>query len=42
MSQYLFNIDESTFKFLEDVLTEVIELFPCPYFHIGGDEAPLK
>jgi hexosaminidase len=31
---------ETTFKFLEDVLSEVIELFPGKYIHIGGDEAP--
>jgi len=31
---------EETFKFLEDVLDEVIELFPSEYVHIGGDEAP--
>jgi hexosaminidase len=31
---------ENTFKFLEDVLTEVISLFPSPYIHIGGDECP--
>jgi hexosaminidase len=31
---------EETFAFLEDVLTEVMELFPGPYIHIGGDEAP--
>ncbi len=31
---------EQTFEFLEDVLTEVMELFPSPYIHIGGDEAP--
>lgn len=30
---------EKTFKFLEDVLTEVMALFPSPYLHIGGDEA---
>jgi hexosaminidase len=30
---------EKTFKFLEDVLSEVVELFPdSPYIHIGGDE----
>ncbi|MCM4157018.1 beta-N-acetylhexosaminidase [Gramella sp. AN32] len=33
---------EETFKFLEDVLTEVMELFPSKYIHIGGDEAPKK
>lgn len=31
---------EKTFAFLEDVLTEVIDLFPGEYIHIGGDEAP--
>lgn len=31
---------EETFTFLEDVLNEVIELFPSKYIHIGGDEAP--
>lgn len=30
---------DSTFLFLEDVLTEVIDLFPSKYIHIGGDEA---
>ncbi|MFZ1081971.1 MAG: family 20 glycosylhydrolase, partial [Candidatus Kryptoniota bacterium] len=29
---------ESTFTFLEDVLTEVMDLFPSHYIHIGGDE----
>jgi hexosaminidase len=32
--------DENTFQFLEQVLTEVCELFPGKYIHIGGDEAP--
>ncbi len=31
---------EETFSFLEDVLAEVIDLFPGEYIHIGGDEAP--
>jgi hexosaminidase len=31
---------EETFTFLENVLTEVMELFPSPYIHIGGDECP--
>lgn len=31
---------EETFTFLENVLTEVIELFPSEYIHIGGDECP--
>ena len=32
--------NEDTFTFLEDVLTEVMALFPSKYIHIGGDEAP--
>jgi hexosaminidase len=35
----LYNVDDSTFAFLEDVLTEVMELFPSNYIHVGGDEA---
>ena len=31
---------DETFNFLEDVLDEVLELFPSNYIHIGGDEAP--
>lgn len=31
---------ERTFEFLQDVLTEVLDLFPSEYVHIGGDEAP--
>lgn len=31
--------NEKTFTFLEDVLTEVMELFPSQYIHVGGDEA---
>lgn len=29
---------EETYQFLSDVLDEIIELFPAPYIHIGGDE----
>ena len=31
---------DSTFYFLENVLTEVMQLFPSKYIHIGGDEVP--
>jgi hexosaminidase len=31
---------DATFKFLEDVLDEVIAIFPSKYIHIGGDESP--
>lgn len=33
---------EQTFIFLENVLVEIMELFPSDYIHIGGDEAPKK
>ncbi|HEY0197761.1 MAG TPA: family 20 glycosylhydrolase [Rhodanobacter sp.] len=32
--------DATTFTFLQNVLDEVIALFPAPYVHIGGDEVP--
>jgi len=32
--------NDSTFAFLENVLSEVIRLFPSPYIHVGGDEVP--
>lgn len=32
--------NDSVFRFLEDVLSEVIDLFPSEFIHIGGDEAP--
>jgi hexosaminidase len=38
----LFNVEESTFAFLQDVLDEVMELFPSEYIHVGGDEAVKK
>lgn len=31
---------EKTFEFLENVLLEVMDIFPSKYIHIGGDEAP--
>ena len=31
---------EAVYSFLEDVLSEVLELFPSPVIHIGGDEVP--
>ena len=32
--------NDSTFRFIEGVLSEVVELFPSEYIHIGGDECP--
>jgi len=39
VNTYLFNVEESTFRFLEGVLDEFATLFPGPYIHVGGDEA---
>ena len=36
---YVFGVDERSFGFLQDVLTEVMAIFPSPYIHVGGDEA---
>jgi hexosaminidase len=35
----LYNTDDATFTFLENVLDEVMDLFPSRYIHVGGDEA---
>ena len=32
--------NEETMQFVEDVLNEVMDIFPSPYIHIGGDECP--
>lgn len=34
--------NDKTFTFLQDVLDEVMEIFPSEYIHIGGDECPKK
>lgn len=36
----IFNVEESTIRFLSDVLDEIIDLFPSEYICIGGDECP--
>ena len=36
----IFCAQEASIKFLQDILDEIIPLFPCQYVHIGGDEAP--
>lgn len=42
VSENVYCPKEETFQFLENVLTEVIGLFPSHYIHIGGDECPKK
>lgn len=39
MFPWLYNVEEPTFRFLEDVLDEVMDLFPSTVIHVGGDEA---
>jgi hexosaminidase len=39
ISDDILNPSERTVAFMQDVLTEVMELFPSEYIHIGGDEA---
>ncbi|WP_411279479.1 beta-N-acetylhexosaminidase [Gemmatimonas sp.] len=39
VSDFILNPTESTVTFMQDVLTEVLALFPGPFIHIGGDEA---
>jgi hexosaminidase len=36
----VFGVEDGTLSFLKDVLDEVLELFPSPFIHIGGDECP--
>jgi len=39
VNKNIFNVEESTILFLQDVLAEVVDIFPGTYIHIGGDEA---
>ncbi len=36
---WLYNTDDHTFAVLDDVLAEVLAIFPSAYIHVGGDEA---
>ena len=39
INPYLYNVDDSTFVFIDHVLDEVMAIFPSAYIHVGGDEA---
>jgi hexosaminidase len=39
VSPYILNPSDTTIAFMQEVLTEVMSLFPGPYIHVGGDEA---
>jgi hexosaminidase len=42
ISEEVFSPSEATFTFLENVLREVMDIFPNEFIHIGGDEAPKR
>ena len=39
ISEHILNPEESTIKFYKDVFTEIMDIFPSKFIHIGGDEA---
>ena len=39
VNPWLYNVNDSTFTFIDNVLDEVMALFPSQYIHVGGDEA---
>ncbi|MFC7456917.1 beta-N-acetylhexosaminidase [Brachybacterium sp. GCM10030267] len=40
ISDHVLGVADEVFDFLRDVLTQVADIFPGPYVHIGGDECP--
>lgn len=40
ISDHVLGVSDDVFTFLRDVLTQVTEIFPSPFVHIGGDECP--
>ncbi len=40
ISDHVLGVSDEAFDFVRDVLTQVAEIFPAPYVHIGGDEVP--
>lgn len=40
VNKVVFNVEDRTIAFLQDVLEEVMDIFPSPFIHIGGDECP--
>lgn len=41
VNKNVFNVNPSTIGFLEDVLAEVMQIFPSQFIHVGGDEVPM-
>ncbi|HEU4946869.1 MAG TPA: beta-N-acetylhexosaminidase [Kribbella sp.] len=42
ISEHVLNVSEATVDFVRTVLREVLEIFPGPYIHLGGDECPAE
>lgn len=40
VTEHVYNVSDFTLEFLRNVLDEVMDIFPGPYIHIGGDECP--
>lgn len=40
IEKHILNPSDQTIAFYQDILTEVMDLFPSPYIHCGGDEVP--
>ncbi len=40
ISDHVLGVSDEVFTFLRDVLTQVADIFPAPFVHIGGDECP--
>jgi hexosaminidase len=41
VSERVLNASESTVRFFENVLDELLDVFPAPWIHLGGDEVPV-
>ncbi|HEV3381764.1 MAG TPA: beta-N-acetylhexosaminidase [Trebonia sp.] len=42
ISEHVLNVDDATVEFCANVLDEVMDVFPGPYVHLGGDECPAR
>lgn len=40
VSDHVLGVSDAAFTFVRDVLTQIADIFPAPYVHIGGDECP--
>ena len=42
ISTHVLNVEDATVEFFQNVLDELIEVFPSPYIHLGGDEVSVR